>query len=131
VKGLSADAKTILLTYEWPGNIRELRNVIERAVLIESNEYIETADLAIKTQAGSNVVSEAQASAELAPDLSAVEIKVPNHGVNFEDVEKQLIRIAMRHCNNNASAAARFLRMTRETLRYRLKKFGIREYTEE
>jgi DNA-binding NtrC family response regulator len=58
------------------------------------------------------------------------DIKIPSHGVNFEEVERQLIRLAMRHCNNNASAAARFLRMTRETLRYRLKKFGIREGVE-
>ena len=65
-----------------------------------------------------------------AAQLGDLEIKIPPHGVNFEDVEQQLIRIAMRHCNNNASAAARFLRMTRETLRYRLKKFGIREEVE-
>jgi two-component system response regulator AtoC len=58
------------------------------------------------------------------------EIKVPHGGVNLEDVERELIRIAMRHSNNNASAAARFLRMTRETLRYRLKKFDIKEGAE-
>ena len=65
-----------------------------------------------------------------ATESEGFHIEVPNHGVNMEEVEKQLIRIAMHHCQNNASAAARFLRMTRETLRYRLKKYGIREELE-
>ncbi len=126
IVGLTPEAERLILSYEWPGNIRELRNAIERAVLIGSDRYIQASDLAVKSKVRS-VGAETEVEAELAPDFQGFEIKVPSHGVNFEDVEKQLIRIAMHHCNNNASAAARFLRMTRETLRYRLKKFGIRE----
>jgi DNA-binding NtrC family response regulator len=129
ILGLSPDAQQVVLAYDWPGNIRELRNSIERAVLIGSDRYIQASDLAIKSRVRESG-GETNVEAEFAPDFSGFEIKVPNHGVNFEDVERQLIRIAMRHCNNNASAAARFLRMTRETLRYRLKKFGIREEIE-
>jgi two-component system, NtrC family, response regulator AtoC len=129
MQGISADAQQLLLSYEWPGNIRELRNAIERAVLIGSGNELRPQDLAIKTRVRPAVP---QAPVEIPNEMnladeSGLEIKVPSHGVNFEDVEQQLIRIAMRHCNNNASAAARFLRMTRETLRYRLRKFGIRE----
>ncbi len=129
IQGFTPDAEQVLLTYDWPGNIRELRNAVERAVLIGSDRLIQPSDLAIKPRR--SALSEAPARAETAApqlDHNGFEIHVPHHGVNFEDVERQLIRIAMRHCNNNASAAARFLRMTRETLRYRLKKFGI--YTE-
>jgi two-component system, NtrC family, response regulator AtoC len=129
IVGLSPDAERLILNYEWPGNIRELRNAIERACLIGSDRFIQANDLAIKAR-HRELSGETPMETELAPDFSGFEIKVPQHGVNFEDVERQLIRIAMRHCNNNASAAARFLRMTRETLRYRLKKFGIREQVE-
>jgi len=128
IQGISPEAQDVLLSYDWPGNIRELRNAIERAVLIGSDRYIQLNDLAIKSRARTSLSMDSPLHTDhmspILPD-SNFEIKVPNHGVNFEDVERQLIRIAMRHCNNNASAAARFLRMTRETLRYRLKKFGI------
>jgi DNA-binding NtrC family response regulator len=126
--GVTPDAQQLLLSYEWPGNIRELRNAIERAVLIGSSDEIRPQDLAIKA-----LLKPAAARAplsEMAAPSALFDIKIPPHGVNFEEVERQLIRLAMRHCNNNASAAARFLRMTRETLRYRLKKFGIREGVE-
>jgi two-component system response regulator AtoC len=128
IAGFTPDAEQVLMSYDWPGNIRELRNAIERAVLIGPDRYIRPSDLAIKPR----TLAPVNQTAASAPNShhpvgteTGFEIKVPNHGVNFEEVEQQLIRIAMRHCNNNASAAARFLRMTRETLRYRLKKFGI------
>ncbi|MDD5088098.1 MAG: sigma-54 dependent transcriptional regulator [bacterium] len=131
---ISPDAQQLLLSYDWPGNIRELRNAIERAVLIGTSDEIQPQDLAIKTRFRPTIFPEVSAESSPAPMTSppvgGMDIKVPPHGVNFEEVEKQLIRIAMRHCDNNASAAARFLRMTRETLRYRLKKFGIREESE-
>ena len=128
--GFTDDATELLMSYSWPGNIRELRNAIERAVLIESNEYIMPGDLAIKTKMPIGGRDQPEIEAEITPEQNNFEIKVPSHGVDFEDVEKQLLRIAMQHCHNNASAAARFLRMTRETLRYRLKKHGIKEYME-
>jgi DNA-binding NtrC family response regulator len=124
VQGFTPDSEQVLLTYDWPGNIRELRNAVERAVLIGADRLIQPSDLAIKPRR-SALSEQPQAEAAAPAADHGFEIHVPNHGVNFEDVERQLIRIAMRHCNNNASAAARFLRMTRETLRYRLKKFGI------
>jgi len=128
IAGFTPDAEQVLLSYDWPGNIRELRNAIERAVLIGAERYIRPSDLAIKPRMRGPLNESPSQNGDFQHPLATdtgFEIKVPSHGVNFEDVERQLIRIAMRHCNNNASAAARFLRMTRETLRYRLKKFGI------
>ncbi|MBL0063048.1 MAG: sigma-54-dependent Fis family transcriptional regulator [bacterium] len=135
IKGIAPDAERLLISYNWPGNIRELRNAIERAVLIGAGPYIQSADLAILPMQDSPTPSKASMPEQ---DIDAMmmnandgfQIDVPQNGVNMEEVEKQLIRIAMRHCHNNASAAARFLRMTRETLRYRLKKYGIREEIE-
>lgn len=130
IKGITPDAQQLLLSYDWPGNIRELRNAIERAVLIGATDEIRPQDLAIKARLRP-MVATPETHTEMSSPSSLFDIKIPPHGVNFEEVERQLIRIAMRHCNNNASAAARFLRMTRETLRYRLKKFGIREGVEQ
>lgn len=129
MQGISPDAQQLLLAYDWPGNIRELRNAVERAVLIGSMHEIRPQDLAIKPRHSAPPVPQ-RPSLDASAPASGFELKVPQHGVDFEDVEQQLIRIAMRHCHNNASAAARFLRMTRETLRYRLKKFGMREAAE-
>ncbi|RPH95183.1 sigma-54-dependent Fis family transcriptional regulator [candidate division KSB1 bacterium] len=128
---ISPDAQQLLMSYDWPGNIRELRNAIERAVLIGASDEIRPQDLAIKARLKPLAAPEAAPTAETALPGEILDIKIPAHGVNFEEVERQLIRLAMRHCHNNASAAARFLRMTRETLRYRLKKFGIREGVEQ
>jgi transcriptional regulator with GAF, ATPase, and Fis domain len=132
IDGFTPDAEQVLMSYDWPGNIRELRNAIERAVLIGADRYIRPNDLAIKPRLRAPVLETPDPNAAQRPATpeNSFEIKVPNHGVNFEEVERQLIRIAMHHCHNNASAAARFLRMTRETLRYRLKKFGIQSELE-
>jgi two-component system response regulator AtoC len=137
VKGISPEARQILMSYGWPGNVRELRNAIERTVLIGTGEYLQASDLAVIPQVNAAATifqpessPENDVAALTTNEVDKFEIKVPNNGVNLEDVERELIRIAMRHCNNNASAAARFLRMTRETLRYRLKKFGIKEGAE-
>jgi len=129
IRSITPDAQQLLLSYDWPGNIRELRNAVERAVLIGSSEEIRPQDLAIKARLKPLAAAPLPAP-EMAAQTTLFDIRIPPHGVNFEEVERQLIRLAMRHCNNNASAAARFLRMTRETLRYRLKKFGIREGVE-
>jgi DNA-binding NtrC family response regulator len=121
------------MSYSWPGNIRELRNAIERTVLIGSEDYIQASDLAVIPQVSAATINatpeilEREVEALATHDVDHFQIKIPSKGVNMEEVERELIRIAMRHCNNNASAAARFLRMTRETLRYRLKKFGFQE----
>ncbi|MBU0691608.1 sigma-54 dependent transcriptional regulator [bacterium] len=136
VKGVSPEAKEMLMAYPWPGNIRELRNAIERTVLIGSDEYIQASDLTVIPQVAAATAKATSSTfdndvaALTTNEISQFEIKVPSNGVNMEEVERELIRIAMRHCNNNASAAARFLRMTRETLRYRLKKFGLKEGAE-
>lgn len=129
IQGISPAAEEVLLAYDWPGNIRELRNAVERAVLIGTDPYIQPGDLAIKAHYRAEKETpnaENGLEADLVPGSSGLRIEIPKHGVDFEEVEKQLIRIAMRHCNNNASAAARFLRMTRETLRYRLKKYNLK-----
>jgi two-component system response regulator AtoC len=105
---LSTSALNALSEYSWPGNIRELRHQISRAVLLSSGEQIMASDLALRT-----VKTEAQTSdyqVQLTLDAS----------------EKSMLLNALKVSHNNVSEAARQLGITRMTMRYRMDKHGIR-----
>ncbi len=99
-----------LRDHEWPGNIRELRNVLERAMILASTGIIEPSDVAV-SRPRSTVATE---SSNFALD-----------GLTLEEVEMELIRRAMEKAGGNQAKAARVLGLSRDTLRYRLKKFGL------
>lgn len=116
-RGLSADAEQVLNAYSWPGNIRELRNTIERVVLLENEETIlgRHIDFLLPSSNGR-------------PDAKSPErfrIELPEDGVALDDVEKEIIVQAYEKCKRNKSKTARFLRMQRHILIYRLKKYGL------
>jgi DNA-binding NtrC family response regulator len=102
-----------LAEYYWPGNIRQLESVIERAVIMCEGNQISTDDI----------------SGELRlPGLKgAFDIDIPDEGINFEEMEKALIKKAMAKANNVAAKAARLLGMSYKTFWYRLEKFGLHE----
>lgn len=115
---LTGEALEILEAYSWPGNIRELINIIERAVLLNSSGNIEPADLPI------------EASRETITNISNrrgnISIDLPHEGIALEDIEKGVIMAALNKTGGNIAAAARFLRLERGTLRYKMKKYGIK-----
>ncbi len=116
IRDISPEVKQNLLLHKWPGNVRELKNVMERAVLFERGDYI-TADSvslfgnALKQESGSF------------SDLSMYEF--PPNGISLTDVEKRLIENALSATNGNQTHAARLLKISRETLKYRMKKFEL------
>jgi two-component system, NtrC family, response regulator AtoC len=115
VKGISGAALDILSAYHWPGNVRELRNVVERAFILHSaTDEIRPEHLAPELR---NVAAHKRPEKLVPP--------VPEHGIVLEDVEKKLILEAMERASGNQSKAARLLGVSRDTLRYRLKKHGI------
>jgi DNA-binding NtrC family response regulator len=117
-RGLSAEAEQILLSQSWPGNVRELRNTIERVVLLENEETVLGRHLQFLNPPPVSVPS--------APvDLSGMNI--PDGGIDFEEMEKQIILGAYEKCGRNKSKTARFLKMPRHILIYRLKKLGIED----
>jgi two-component system response regulator AtoC len=109
-KGFSRDAENRLLTYSWPGNVRELRNVIERAMILEHTDEI---------QASSLILDQADSSAgmEAAPAATLI--------VPLEQMERDMVTRAMQAAGNNQTRAAELLGVTRDQLRYRLKKFDL------
>ena len=115
LRGLSPETAKIFLNYEWTGNVRELRNVIERASILEDGEFVTTEHLPF------DLVSK-NISAATSGETS--EFILPAEGIPLEEVELQLARQAMERSGGNLTHAARLLHISRDQLRYRLKKSG-------
>ena len=112
--GFDRDAENLLLAYAWPGNIRELRNVIERAMVLERGPRISRRSL---------VLDWASADAEPAVDHAGT---LGEGIVPLEEMEREMVGRAMRAAGDNQTRAAELLGVTRDQLRYRLKKFDLR-----
>ena len=115
VQGVSHGAAAALLTHNWLGNVRELRNVIERAMVLEDSEWIQMANLQIARQEGQPALSELAAQAG-----------DPSSDFSLEEAEKSLLRKALEKAAGNQTRAAVMLGITRDTLRYKMKKFDLR-----
>ena len=113
-----------MVAYHWPGNIRELRNAIERAVLLEDGVALSAAQLRL---GGEPAAEQAALPRTLGDVLSA---PWPADGVDLEglvgEFEAALLRRALAEAGGNQSQAARLLRLNRDKLRYRLRQHGIR-----
>jgi DNA-binding NtrC family response regulator len=119
IRGLTNDAKKLLLDYSFPGNVRQLESAIERATLLAETELITVDDLPPEI-----VQSEVAA---ISNDL----FKLPPNGINFEEVERSLIMQAMERTDHNITKAAKLLGLTFRTLQYRLEKFAIKKDSDE
>jgi DNA-binding NtrC family response regulator len=104
--------------YDWPGNIRELENVIERLVVLAVGDKISADDLPEFLKRGSSL-----------PDL--IRLDLSPQGISLEAIEKDLIIKALKKFNWNQTQAAKYLDISRRTLNYRMEKHGIRKDTVE
>jgi two-component system, NtrC family, response regulator AtoC len=114
IEGVSEDAARLLLRHDWPGNVRELRNAIERAMILEETALISTASLPI-------TISHPDGRSDL-----ILPVDIPTEGMSLEDNERLLLARALEKTAGNQTQAARLLRITRDTLRYKMKKFNLR-----
>jgi DNA-binding NtrC family response regulator len=115
-------AYDIILNYPWPGNIRELKNMVERVVLLEDDTVLRAQHIPASIRQGLSSERELSGVRRLEMALSR---PFPEDGMDFEDllssVERELVEKAMREADGNQSAAARLLRLNRDKIRYRLK----------
>lgn len=115
IKGTKPPVMQILRDYNWPGNLRELRNVVERAVLLSDGEFLKIENLP---------------DSLLRPDKAHIptlreNFALPGEGLDLPRLEKNLIEQALKRTGGNISKASRLLSIPRDKLRYRVKKFGI------
>jgi transcriptional regulator with GAF, ATPase, and Fis domain len=117
VRRLSPAAETALQEYAWPGNVRELRNLIERAVLLAETDTLEPSDFeslhTVRTGSGHGTTSASNG------------IELPKDGLKLDDVERQLVVLALERTRGNQTRAAALLGLHRDQIRYRMEKYGL------
>jgi transcriptional regulator with PAS, ATPase and Fis domain len=111
IKNIDSTALKLLSDYHWPGNIRQLETLIERAVLMNDKDVITSGD--VKNDLWSSQLK------------TSFNFDIPDEGIDFENLEKELIKKALAKANGIASKAAKLLGMSYKTFLYRLEKFHL------
>jgi len=109
VEGIAPEAVARLQTYGWPGNIRELRNAVERAMLLGEGKILTTADFSMMTE-GRNLTEG---------------VELPPNGIDLEQLERSLVVQALERSGWNQTRAATLLGLNRDQIRYRIEKFKL------
>lgn len=106
----SREAVEILKEHSWPGNIREMQNIVERCIILRRQNVIEPRDLQMLVQK---------------PAAAGFDPVIPDEGISLADIEKSYILKALEKTDQNRSKAARLLKIPRHVLLYRLQKYGL------
>lgn len=126
ISGISKEAMRALVNYDWPGNVREVENAIERAIIIASGRQIELDDLpeAISRNAAEAFAFARQERAAAAGEGRAIgiEIELPSA---LDEIEKQVIEATLDYTEGDKSRAARLLNIARKTLYRKMEEFDI------
>ena len=112
VSSLDASAQAALESGRWSGNIRELQNCIEKAVILSEGSVLTSKDIQIDARSGSGIP---ESASSVIPGLTR----------NLMQDEETQVREAMARCNGNISAAAKLLGVSRPTMYAKLKKYGL------
>jgi transcriptional regulator with PAS, ATPase and Fis domain len=146
LRGITQEARNLLLAYDWPGNVRELKNAVERAMILEEADYIRPTYLPI--QVTGQPQSYENLTPAVVPDGVPVEspplltatatswrplasgrmipiLELPKQGTSLEEVERELVGLALKQTAGNQTHAAKLLDISRDALRYKMKKFGF------
>jgi DNA-binding NtrC family response regulator len=142
VRGITPETRELLTKYDWPGNVRELKNAIERAMILEDEDMLRPVYLpfsvgsplssltAFEVSSGGNVAAGSAFSLH-PPEIQVVNgknlprLSIPEGGTSLEEIERTFVEMAMHQANRNQTQAAKLLDISRDALRYKLKKFGL------
>jgi DNA-binding NtrC family response regulator len=113
-KHLSSTAMKALAEYQWPGNIRELENTIERIVILSHNDEIGLDELPAEIRSG-----------QMLGERAACKFSLPEEGVNLEEVELDLVRQALDRAGGSVPKAAKMLGLTAKTMEARMQRLGL------
>jgi DNA-binding NtrC family response regulator len=111
---LSDDAMEALVTYQWPGNIRELENTIERILILAHEDEISVQDLPAEVRMGAPVC-----------EVASADMMLPDDGVDLEEVELDLVRQALERAGGSKAKAAKLLGLTPKTMEARMTRLGL------
>jgi two-component system NtrC family response regulator len=112
VPSISDDTLEPLTRYDWPGNVRELENVVEHAVVLGPSEVIQVENLPAHIRNSKS-------------RITSISLKLPDDGIDLEEVEKEILLQALEKNQWNQTRAARYLNISRKTLIYRMEKFSL------
>jgi transcriptional regulator with PAS, ATPase and Fis domain len=115
---LTPEALSCLVRYDWPGNVRELRNVIERMMILENKPELDVTDLPEE-------IVHRPVNGNGSGTGVGCGIEIPEGGLSLREVERELVQQALARTDGNQSRAARLLHISRDALRYKMKKFGL------
>jgi DNA-binding NtrC family response regulator len=108
VQDVSPQAMNLLVEHSWPGNVRELVNVLERAILLSESPVLDTRHFSIRLS-----------------KPTSLSYQLPPEGIDFRNLEREIVVQALRLARGNQTRAASLLGMTRDQIRYRMAKFGM------
>ncbi len=131
VRGINEETRRLLLAYDWPGNVRELRNAVERAMILEDDALLRPnylpfavtqphAGLTAFERASSPAGGQALPGGRRLPSLT-----IPEGGTSLEEIERSMVVLALEQAHGNQTQASRLLDISRDALRYKMKKFGL------
>ena len=123
ILGLMREVEETFRRYSWPGNVRELRNVIERVMILEDSDLITANWLPRGLFRDERPISPTPVvAASQVAEIATTSFQLPDEGIDLEKVELSLVRQAMERSGGNQTRAAELLGVSRDQLRYRLKK---------
>jgi DNA-binding NtrC family response regulator len=130
ISGIHKAAIGLLTNYNWPGNIRELRNVMERAVILENLTELQADSLPgeivhLNGHSEASKVDAAEGHSPGGKPVSLFDIEIPEGGLSLSGLEKQVIKQALEMAENNQTKASKLLKISRDTLRYKIKKYRL------
>jgi transcriptional regulator with PAS, ATPase and Fis domain len=136
VRGITDETRRLLISHSWPGNVRELKNSIERAMILEDEPLLRPVYLPFSVADSGGLTAFERTSPEDGGQKTAngrmlPRLYIPEGGTSLEEVERAMVELAMRQSSGNQTHAARLLDISRDALRYKLKKFGLIHADEE